>query len=206
MANYSDNMTRADAPTLGSDYTVATDTGLQIVSNTARLLDSTSCGVLLTGVTQANDQRASITMLEQGPSNYYTVYLRASGSGGTLSGYQLSFGGDDEWYLEKLTSASSATLDSGTFDQLDTNDVLTGEAEGTTIRILRNSELIASVVDTTYSSGLTGFAMFGNIAVNPPGVSLFEAQDIGGGGGGGIGRGRLIGGKLVGGILIARRL
>lgn len=202
MATFTDDFNRTDAVSdLGANWTDCLGLGLGISSNACyNALGDVSAANFVTGTTQTADQYAQVVIGNPGSNRYFSVLVRGSGADGTRSCYQITAGGTNELYISRVTSGSSTDIQTGTLT-LNNGDVLRGEAEGTTLRLKINGVQQITQTDSNHTSGLTGLEIFrSNITTCT--MENFEAGDIGGGGG--AGRGRLVVGKLVGGILTGR--
>lgn len=156
-----DNFTRANASTLGSNYTPCGQgsgpyDGMSISSNTAIGATGLSTMSAWTANTFHNDQYSKATYFSAAVgSKYLQVAVRLTGAGATLNGYQITTDSAN-WFLSKITAAGTATnLTTGT-SAMTAGDTLEIKAVGTTISAYHNGTLLGSVTDSSYASGSAG--------------------------------------------------
>lgn len=152
-----DNFNRADVNPLDGSW--ATTTGLaalKIVSNAvAAATGATDSAARNTAITWPNDQYTEITLSTTGTndggpcarlaSGAYTVYFTNSFDGSThMSKVIAGVGTEIGLYAVSWT----------------TNDVLRIDAQGTTIRALKNGAVLGSATDSAITSGSPGIFMF----------------------------------------------
>lgn len=173
---------------------------MQIVSNTARNQGPGSYDGSVHTTALTADHYAQAVIGNTGTNVYIDIKLRRSGTGGTSNGYQVAIGRSaGDWYITRYDNGSGTDIASGSTTAPGVGAVLRGEVEGNTIRILLNGVLLGSTTDNTYATG--AFVGIGIFAGDGNGfVDDFEAGDLEEPVD--AGRGRLIHGKLVGGILV----
>lgn len=176
-ASFSDPFSGSGA--LGVEWTACQSTGLTQSGGDA--FDATggaSRASCLTGVSLTNDQYAeAVLALNQGAGRYASVMVRTNGVDGTLTGYQISIGGTNEWYISEL---GGSDLASGTITWA-IGDTVRIEANGTEICLILNTVEVDCVNDATYTSGSAGMATYWEGSAI--GFASFSAGDLGGGGG-----------------------
>lgn len=113
-------------------------------------------------------------------SQYRGVFARGAGSGGTFRCYLIfsdGVTGADHTEIGIVTAGSYTRLKAVATTTVD-GDVLEIRCNGTTIQFYKNSVLIDSHTDATYSSGSAGIYSFGSNA----GIDDWSANNLGGGG------------------------
>lgn len=162
MPTANDDFNRADAGDLGANWTEFSE-GFKIVSNQAVAVNSgvqnrayySGAGAF------GNDQYSSVVVgTGSGSNGGYDarVGVRLSGTGTTISGYELRWGDIDG------TSVKIFRVDSGSETQLQSTtltvapgDVMRIEVEGTTIRAFKNGVQIGTdQTDANHASGEVG--------------------------------------------------
>jgi hypothetical protein len=130
------------------------------------------------------DHRAS-AILASAPAAavYRDVKFRHNGSSGaSRNGWQVSVGGTNEYYISEVTGGAGTDRVSGT-TSLSSGQRLMGEGEGTTIRLKLDGTTINSYTSSLYQSQTrVGMAVYRGASAAP--MTLFEAEDLGVGGGG----------------------
>ena len=159
----SDNFNRSNVSPLTSPWALDEygDPGLQIVSDFCEAATG-SGGYGIEIFTYAgglpNDQYASFTLKTLGFACEIVALVRATDSGaqwnyGAFNGYYLTISNGGSWALSKKSTQllnGSATINTG--------DVFTIAAVGTTIYAYQNEALLGSIADTTYASGVAMLA------------------------------------------------
>jgi hypothetical protein len=152
---------RMNVSPLGPPWaTVLSNPGLQIVGDVCETLPpyagvqtyNPPCGT-------PNDQYASVTIAAI-PTGFLNLVVRGNAYG---SGYQLQLqAGQNYWSLllggESQIAIGSATPEVG--------DVWAVAAIGTTLYVIRNGAVLATVIDTTYASGQTALSLAGGVQVS----------------------------------------
>lgn len=203
----SDNFTRADASTLGTNWTQQ-EAALRIVSSHATgTTDLTYQYSFWNADAFNNNQYSEVTMggniggdssVVNGPT------VRASGTGGSSQMYAMlcQGGGTNSTYLFYFNGSSPTQIGSTiTGTAWTSGDVAHLEVSGTTFTLKRNgTTLSSSLTDSTLATGSAGFVMRNSGSGDV--VTLWGGGNIGGGGGGtgpctlgtlGVGKGCLLG-------------
>ncbi len=127
--------------------------GLQIISHLAQgTATFTDCIELYTGVSSPNDQYTSATLgaTIAGNANLVLgVRMTDNGTGLQMPGYFTRIAGAGTWTLQ----TGSSTLATGSGLTVNSGDVFSLAAIGTTLYLFQNGVQLGSAVDTTYSSG-----------------------------------------------------
>lgn len=169
----------AGSGALGANWALAQGTGLARVSGDAYdVTGGASRGNKITGISHPNDQYAKAVLAQnKGSGRYASLFVRASGVDGSLVGYQISFGGTNEWYISLIGGADLAN-GTTTFNIGDTIEI---RAVGTTISIWLNGSMLSggSVTDSTHTSGVPGMATYWEGSAI--GFASFESGDFGSG-------------------------
>lgn len=187
-----DNFNRANASTLGANWTIEGGNGavLRVVNNEAGPDPTTAPFdhlVFWNADTFSNDQYSQVTLKVVNGSNQGGLIVRASGAWGiaTATHYQLSVT-DTAWTLAKVVNTAETSLATGSV-AFAANDVLKLQAVGTTIKAYKNGvQLGSDVTDSAVTAGAAGMRMYstdyaarlddwegGNVS---SGVSLSPAQ------------------------------
>lgn len=189
-----DNFTRADAATLGANWTdIAGQTSeWSIVSNKAAWVqDGTYCMDIYSGAgwTGGNDQYAEMTINTKVTLSDGGPMVRASATG---NGYSMIINDTDNVALGnsmsvtiyKWVSGTPTQLHNGTATVISAGDVVRLAVQGTTLTGYVNGVSKTTITDATFSTGTPG--MFGSNNGTSSGftVSLFAAGDFSGAGGG----------------------
>jgi hypothetical protein len=112
-------------------------------------------------------------------SNYLDLKLRHNGSSGSgANGWQVAVGGSNEWYITETTAGVGTDRASGT-TTFANGDVIRGEANGTTIRLLINGVEVGTYTSSLYQANVrVGAAIYRAATVMT--VDDFAAADLGG--------------------------
>ncbi len=130
-----------------------------------------------------NDQyaQAVASLLAFLSTAYIGLAVRASTSGAnTTYGVEWAYG--DQWYLYKTVAGTDTNLASGSPSAWSQGDTIRLEAEGTTVRVKRNSTQFTTQTDSAIASGAAGVVGNGT-ATNVSRLDSWEGGNLGGGGG-----------------------
>jgi hypothetical protein len=202
MTTFNDAFTRADAGTLGANWSVLTGyTNGRIVSNQAAGPTSGECMnyVATATATFGADQYAQAVISGMTSSSVYCgVGVRMSGGNGYVFNTDGVAGATDS-EIAKITGGSYAALKAiaSSFANGDTIKLVVSGTTNTLLQLYKNGVLVDSYTDSTspFTSGQPGIEAFGSNAR----VDDFTADD-GGGGGGGVGNKSHMDGVALSGI------
>lgn len=162
MAVATDDFNRADAATLGANWTVS-KSGMQIISNQVEPVNFGTALQCCTrnDITPGDDQYSQVTIKPSlatigGYSSMLVV--RHGGSGATQRGYIAYWG--DAWATLHMGVIINDSIDASNDTGVATadNDVIRLEVEGNFVRVFKNSVQAGSDWErTTYASGNVGF-------------------------------------------------
>ena len=160
-----DNFNRADSATLGANWSVMTgQTGWQIVSNSARVLDTgVDCADRYSAVSWPNDQysQAEVTLSARAWVTGEGLGLLLRGSAAAETFYRFVTARDtvgDDSEFGKVVTGTFTALATRSFT-FSSGQVLYASASGTTIVLKYNgSQLGASITDSAIASGSAGVA------------------------------------------------
>lgn len=160
----SDDFNRADAGSLGGNYTQMFSTGgcgLTIASNVALTnTTSTNCAVRWSADTPANDQVCTIKPTSGIDGNeYVNCMVRATGTTTATSNTYFCGGSASGYFLNEVTNGTNTTLTSGSWT-LASGDVISCQAVGTTISIKLNGSTVDAATDSAHASGQCGILLF----------------------------------------------
>lgn len=174
----SDTFTGSDSDPIGGNWTTVTSAGsLRRVSNSLAASSTTDSAAYWNADSFANDQFSQIqattlgTEADWGPavrcsSSAFSIYFAAAWSPGEK--------------LAKFVSGSYSSVASVTTSNVTTSDTIRIEAEGSTLRWIKNGTTEGSSTDTSLTSGSAGVFIYQNNARLTP----WSGGDIGAGGGG----------------------
>lgn len=149
----SDNFTRNNENPIGGNWTKCPGSNhdFQILSNKLTGANFNNDAVIYwNAATGANDQFSEITVFAAG-GTFYGPSVRTA-----TSSYQC-YGADAPGELIfKIVGTTFTSLASGSTNATTAGDVLRVEAEGSTIRWVKNGTTYRTVTDTTYTSGRWG--------------------------------------------------
>ncbi len=149
----SDNFNRADAGSLGANWTEITN-GFKIASNQADVVNSgPKQAAFYTGAASTNDQFSQSTA--QGSPFQWGVGVRLANAGG-LDGYvAMAGGGAGNINIYRFDNGTPTNMTLGS-DSLAAGDVVKITVSGTTITAYKNGVQSVQATDATYASGQPG--------------------------------------------------
>lgn len=186
-ATITDDFNRTNSSTLGANWTVAHGNSLEIIGNTAENSenDASYDGNFHVTTLDTADQYVEAVIGGVGANNYFDLKLRRSAATSTSDGYQIAVGASNELYITRIDDGSGTDLATGSFS-IANGDVIRGEIEGSTIRLLINGVQRLTAMDGTYSTGaFVGIGIFDGTDTSPN-FDSFEAGDLDDEGGGGV--------------------
>jgi len=175
---YSDNFNRANG-SLGSNWTVIEGTWA-ITSDTAwatAVGSQSDAGAYYNGSPLADCySQVTVVALPVGGTYAGPAVRMSQGTGSTINGYGFYVTGTT-WYLIKQVNGVHTNLATGSHT-LASSDVLYIQAQGTTISAQINGSQVASVTDSTYTSGYQGMVyQFGSASTT---MDAWQGGGIGG--------------------------
>lgn len=200
-----DTFVRADAATLGANWTLAYTGGqrFQIISNYAApggVGGADTLDYYTAGTAPANDQWAQVTLQAYSSSNTYPHILVRWSTPASANGYACA-ALPSELRIRKMTAGVFSTLVTVGSNPFVTGDMMRCEAQGTALRFYRihagAETLVLSTTDATHASGRTGldnsadvalidtqfsnFVMgeFSAVAPTPPAIVTFNTDSTG---------------------------
>lgn len=155
----SDNFTRADAVTLGSNWTNKNSEWPGIFSNAVDVVNvGTTCLAYWNQFTWPNDQWSQVTaVISSAASTGFAAGVRMSLTtrNGYYGGANFSQFGDDNRHLWKYVGDTLTDLGTDGVAVV-ANDVLYVEIQGTTLKLFVNGVQKISVTDSSIASGPAG--------------------------------------------------
>ena len=156
-----DNFTRADAGTLGANWTMAGANSLSIVSSNAAGVGVVNQGDFWSANSFHNDQYSTITINDVGGSHYAYAGVRLNSS---FNGYILCCN-YNSWSLQVFTAGSGAVIDSG-LGTFNAGDVMKISITGTTIICTQNGSVLTTKIDSTWTTGSAGVGGYGVLTIS----------------------------------------
>lgn len=168
MTTATDNFDRANADTLGANWTTWADNSPRIRSNQAN--SDWYAYARYSGASFSGDQYSEIKLKTIGTGTEAALLVRAGGTGETRSGYRLLLRNTAGTWSAFVGSYSSGSYTGATWASAGTSsftttiaseDVIRFEVEGTTLRFKRNGTVVDTATMSVHSSGQPGFGIYG---------------------------------------------
>ena len=159
-----DNFTGADASPIGGNWTTAGGSGaMRRVSNTiATVTAATESAAYWNANSFPNDQYSKYTETTVGTNGDQGAVVRCATSGTQKNYYWASsftLNPDNEG-LNKFVNNNFTHILTQNVTNFVNGDIIGAEAQGTTIRFLKNNVVQGSVTDSSHASGAAGIFMF----------------------------------------------
>lgn len=177
----SDDFNRADAATLGANWTDLAG-GMRIVSNAARGENASSYDVAIWSANTFNAAHSSQAVIVSGFADI-ALYVRASGSGASCVGYHAMVHGSVGMRIYRRDSGPSFTLLADLGGAVTAADIIKLDVNSTTtLEYYKNGASQGNTTDGTYSSGSAGICSAGATG-DPAWDDWVGTGEVGGGGG-----------------------
>lgn len=162
MTTVSDNFTRANAPTLGANWSSQTASSFGIVSNAATDQGGfSSAADFWSANTFGANQFASVVITTVNSGNWGGPIVRASNAANTYYSFETNgVSGTGNTYIRK-NIAGTVTEILAIATTVANGDTLELDISGTTLTAKKNGSTVGSVTDAAISSGFPGLTCYG---------------------------------------------